>query len=607
MYHNKDTLSNLKHLLCLCFVYSLFIPSDSASECSHSKNTNKNFECPLWFHYHLSTNSCQCLPYYLISCDVHVKKAYVKDDYLLTSQKSHHLVSLAHYKNYFIPNKTKPGYKLLPENISDLNSNMCGPMNRKGYLCSNCIDGHGPSISVLIHPNDCYKCTDNWNGVILYLVIMLAPVTLFYLIMLVFQFRITSAPMPCFIMYSQFIVVLFSHTWNGWFHDIAVIMLNKIGNFRAVGRIILALYGIFSMDFVCHAVPPFCISTYLGLYHRAFLGFISAVYPMLLILITWICIKLHDHNFRMIQYLWRPFHRCFVRLRRGWNTKNDLIDVFATFILLSYTRTAWQCVLIVSSTTLYTYTLNGSRVRSYTKYVSDIDNTIDITNAKYITGFLFGLVIFITFNILPAFLLILYPIGKFRKMLSKVRLDRISLTIFMEKFHCCYRDGLDGKRDMRYFSGSYFVLSIAVLHVPRLLCRYFQCISRWFVRGTLFLIAAILISLFRPYKAMYANVCDTLLLCHSALIQFIISSTFNYNIININYYATLMQTLIICPFVILVFILCFKFIRKTYCTLFCKSRCQFFISCVKPDRNGLNCRPEEQKIIQSVNTYGAIN
>ena len=190
-------------------------------------------------------------------------------------------------------------------------------------------------------------------------------------------------------------------------------------------------------------------------------------------------------------------------------------------------------------------------------------------------------------------------------MLSKVRLDRISLTIFIEKFHCCYRDGLDGKRDMRYFSGSYFVLSIAVLCVPKLVCHYFRAISRWFMRGTFFLIAAILISLFRPYKAMYANVCDTLLLCHLALIQFITSSTLNY--ININYYATLMQTLIICPFVILVFILCFKFIRKTYCTLFCKSLCQSFISCVKPDRNGLNCRPEEQKIIKSVNTYGAIN
>ena len=58
------------------------------------------------------------------------------------------------------------------------------------------------------------------------------------------------------------------------------------------------------------------------------------------------------------------------------------------------------------------------------------------------------------FNILPTFLLLLYPIGMFRVCLSKCRLDGIALGIFVERFYSCYRDGLDGGRDMRSFAAN---------------------------------------------------------------------------------------------------------------------------------------------------------
>ena len=60
-------------------------------------------------------------------------------------------------------------------------------------------------------------------------------------------------------------------------------------------------------------------------------------------------------------------------------------------------------------------------------------------------------------------LLILYPFKWFRECccFSKCRfLKRTSVNIFIEKFHSCYRNGLDGGRDMRSFSGLYFALRI---------------------------------------------------------------------------------------------------------------------------------------------------
>ena len=398
-------------------------------------------------------------------------------------------------------------------------------------------------MSIVEHENDCYRCRDNWHGVMLYLVIVLVPVTLFYLIILIFQIRMTSAPMPCFIMYSQLVDFAMSRPWTSNESEFSTIMFNEAGDVRAVTKLILTLYGIFNLDFISHAMPPFCVSSNLSLYHRAILGYITAFYPMLLIVVTWICIELHDRNFRVIVYLWRSFHRCFVRLRRGWDTKNDLIDVFATFFLFSYVKILYQTIILLLSSPVFTYSLNGDYLYYYR--VLHVDNSITITSVQYITTVSIVVIICFISNILPVLLLILYPFGTFRRMLSKLRLDRISLTIFMEKFHCCYRDGLDGKRDMRYFSGIYFFLYLCFVLSPGTFHAYFK-IKHWFTIGFTCSIMVLIIAVCRPYKKMYVNVCDTLLLFHSATIFYILSQE------NIKYFVPLIQTLILFPFILLV-------------------------------------------------------
>ena len=128
-----------------------------------------------------------------------------------------------------------------------------------------------PSMSIIEHPNDCYRCTDSWHGVILYLIIVLVPVTLLYLIILVFQIRMTSAPIPCFVLYSQLVCIVLSHPWETGYHKITMLMFTETGDLRAVTKVILITYGIFNLDFVSHAVPPFCVISKLTLYHRAIL------------------------------------------------------------------------------------------------------------------------------------------------------------------------------------------------------------------------------------------------------------------------------------------------------------------------------------------------
>ena len=162
----KETFQLFKQLGCCILLLLILMHFTSVSGLSSkfkvdekifslSRDSQTNLACPHWFHYVPSKNSCRCLPF--ISCDG--MKAYVEDKHLITVQQNQSLVSVFRSKSHVFHqriNNTKPGFRLLPENISDLNHFMCGPLNRKGYLCSDCIDGFGPSLSAIENPYNCY-------------------------------------------------------------------------------------------------------------------------------------------------------------------------------------------------------------------------------------------------------------------------------------------------------------------------------------------------------------------------------------------------------------------------------------------------------------------
>ena len=334
--------------------------------------------------------------------------------------------------------KVQSGWRtILPKNFSQLNNYMCGRLNRKGLVCSECADGFGPSLTSFGYK--CTNCTDAaWYGVPLFLFLEFIPITVFYLIILVFQIRVTSAPMPCFIMYAQFVVIAFDSS--------ATPLLQKIipkeeWNSRLDMRIGLLLYRIFNLEFGHYLIPPFCISGKLKSIHLACLGYISAFYPLILIYLTWVSVELHGRNFRPLVWLWRPFHRCFVRLQRGWDTKSDIIDVFTTFFLLSYGKIMYQTLLLTSYYKIINIDKSGQHFFTYQCLV---DQSV-LYGSKYHLSFAIpAVMISLVFNVLPLLLLILYPTKAFRSCLSKFYLNSIVLNIFIEKIQGCYRNGLDG-------------------------------------------------------------------------------------------------------------------------------------------------------------------
>ena len=183
------------------------------SQLDISRQNSTVTECPsVWFEYNQATHNCQCIGALHLNCEGEI--AYADTRHIWTYDSNKGVISAVKMRHKYLEGYnltvTKDGsYGILfPNNISDLNKYMCGPLNRKGYLCSDCKSGYGAAIfsESASCANECYSCKDTWYKILLYLSLNFIPLSLFYLFILVFQIRLTSAPMICFIMYSQLIV-----------------------------------------------------------------------------------------------------------------------------------------------------------------------------------------------------------------------------------------------------------------------------------------------------------------------------------------------------------------------------------------------------------------
>ena len=143
-------------------------------------------------------------------------------------------------------------------------------------------------------------------------------------------------------------------------------------------------------------------------------------------------------------------------------------------------------------------------------------------NSSYIYTYIivacFAAILGLLFIIFPMLLLFFYPTTIFQRLLSAKCVHtrfRIFLYTFIEKFQCCYRDGLDGTKDMRSFSGIYLLFGI-IVYFSGVINRLTLKFDPTFVRGFVFSVTALLIALSRPYKKTYINIVDSIFLLHTA-------------------------------------------------------------------------------------------
>jgi len=185
---------------------------------------------------------------------------------------------------------------------SKLNRFMCGPLHRKGWLCGECEDGFG--LALYSYTLECKKCWGHGLGWVLYITLTVIPTTIIYIIVVVFCISATSSSLSAFVLFCHFTVYIF-HSQP----DLYMLIANESNGFsHGLLKLIPALCGLWSLDIFHPIVPPFFVGPNMKNLPQFPLEYIEAFYPRILILITYICIKLHDQNFRPVVLLWRPFH-----------------------------------------------------------------------------------------------------------------------------------------------------------------------------------------------------------------------------------------------------------------------------------------------------------
>ena len=100
--------------------------------------------------------------------------------------------------------------------------------------------------------------------------------------------------------------------------------------------------------------------------------------------------------------------------------------------------------------------------------------------------------------LLPALFLLLYPMKIFQKCLGCCGRRLLALHAFADVLQGCYKNGINGTRDCRYFAGLYLLLRIVLL--PALYDGSIFCFYDEMVSIVCLVTASLLFLLFRSYK-----------------------------------------------------------------------------------------------------------
>ena len=448
-------------------------------------------------------NNCVCAdwPNEMVKCDEASQQASMKIGYCMTYNNETSEVRAGRCTNTFFRNDSYESYYPLPTEASDLNDRVCAPTYSRGLLCGECQEGF--AVAPLWN-TFCMNCTGTSNGWIKFLAAQYLPLTVIFLLIVIFAVNVVSGPINSFIFFAQFIA-LTTPTYVRT-HVLKFSTLQYVDSLKRYPLTIsVTFYDAWNLDVFPHFyVPPFCLTNHLTRFQGMALEYITAFYPLILIVLLYVGIKLHNWNFRPLVYCWRPFLNCFLRFRRGVDRSTSVIDAFVTFIILSY----WK-LLVVAWLFLYSQPLYNGQGEKFSTSVMVYSTSILFFHKEHIPLAIFSIFVLLTFIAIPPIVLTFYQVSFFQKCLTRCKMNTQALRTFVEAFQSCYKDGTNGTRDCRYFAGLYFILRIVAAAI------FYAQLNVGNIVGEVVLLygfTALLFALVQPYKEHIYNVIDAIML-----------------------------------------------------------------------------------------------
>lgn len=410
-----------------------------------------------------------------------------------------------------------------PDKVEYPGDYFCSNAQRTGRLCGGCKNGSAPALNSDSYM--CVKCPPNRGSYswVFYLLTEILPLTLFFIVLVVFNVSLTSATANAFIFFSQTISATFS-----------IYNVNS-SPYSILRSVYLAIYGIWNLD-ILNVVPFFqyCLHPEMKTISLIALEYVIAIYPLVLIVVIYGFVAAYNYDVRPVTWLCRPVYHCSIRIRNSWNPKNSLIDAIAAFLLLSYTKLILTSIKLLRYTHLYDK--EGTQPESTVVYYDGTMNAYTGEHIGYVFVAVFVLIVFVT---LPPLVLILFPMKFFHTSVNVIfrgccQLSGGKLELFLNAFYGCFKDGTqDGTRDYRVFAGLYFL--------ARAFFALIQFIPVWqtlyLVQDVFCVIAFLSFASLRPYRNDFYNVLDAGMFALLLLIS--LFNQYNFNQLHFNEESTI--------------------------------------------------------------------
>ena len=489
----------------------------SAVNFSQQHFNSDDDQCHLWQERNNATGDCECGNRLLKVVDCK-EKPYSLQLYTCNCMTYSHktLVGSCQYtclrshRGYFFP--------ITVNSTSQLNEFMCSEYNRQGQLCGSCIPGYVPPV--YSYYLSCVNCTtSNWAK---YTAVSLLPLTAFFVFVVTFRLSATSPKLNGFILCIQILASPPNMRSIADYIEIPL-QLNKQQKYSTF--LINTLAGIWNLDFFRLVYTPFCLQPHTNTLHVLALDYLVAVYPLLLITLSYLLVLLYDRNVRLIVCLWKLFLPYFIKFRRQWNIRNSLVEVFATFFLLSYVK-----ILSVSVDLLVPVLLYDQHGHTLPQPYLFNQGDLPFLGSQHLPYACLALFFLLTFTLLPMLLLFLYPCSCFQACLNRTGCSCQPLHTFMDTFQGHYKNGTNATRDLRFFSGLYLLLRVVVYASTVVTYQ----IASYAYTTVIIAVLALSVALARPYKKNIYNIIDACLLINTTVVYLVL--------VPLTYSATLRQT-----------------------------------------------------------------
>ena len=451
-------------------------------------SNDSGMECPPGLF--CNNRTCKCAndyPFDIIKCNEEKGTSAILDCYCATFDDSKNVTEMGAciYNCNNIVSGAHNVYNSLTQNDSIMT---CSSFNRAGTLCGRCLPKHYPlaySFNLTCIP--CSNIGWNWGR---YIMAAYLPLTLFCFFVLFFQINAVTSHLHPVIWLSQslstpaLLRTLFLH--------------NSLQNHNVmmIAKIVLSLYGMWNFDFFRVFYSDICLG--IDFLPTLALDYVIAVYPLLLMAITYLLVNLYDKNYKFIVAVWKPFRALFSLFKKNFDVRTSMIDSCVTFFYLSSVKFLSVTFDLLVPTPVYELHQDGYN-HTFGLYYSE---DTEYFGKEHLPYAILAIITSTVFVIIPVTVLAFYPFAFFQKFLNCIPVRWHILHTFMDSFQGVYKDGTEpGTRDCRWFTAVFFLVRV----IGFVVYAFAHNIVFFYLAAIILLLLVLLIVIVQPFKAPVAH------------------------------------------------------------------------------------------------------